>query len=61
MANIPLKVWLTDTELRNISALYNPMTLGELQNLFNMVMSNSQNCLSILFSNFLHVGLGGIF
>ena len=32
-----MKESLTDTELRNVAALYNPMTLQELQNLFNMV------------------------
>ena len=37
MISLLLKESLTDTELRNVAALYNPMTLQELQNLFNMV------------------------
>ena len=37
MSLLLLKESLTDTELRNVAALYNPMTLQELQNLFNMV------------------------
>ena len=32
-----LQHWLTETELRNVSALYNPMTLDELKQIFSMV------------------------
>lgn len=46
---LSLKIWLTDTELRNVSAQYNPMTLGDLQtNLFNMVNKSLQEYLGHL-------------
>ena len=32
-----LQEWLTNTELRNFTAIYNPMTLQELSDLFNLV------------------------
>lgn len=35
----PVQYWLTDTELRNLTAIYNPMKLQDLSQLFNLVLT----------------------
>ena len=35
-----LQHWISETELRNLSAIYNPMTLNELKEIFSMVCTH---------------------
>ena len=43
-----MQFWLTQTELRNASATYNPMTLDELTKLFAIVCACTQMYVHVL-------------